>query len=1028
MRLALAALALLALAALSACGGGEPAPAPTPPEPAATATAVAATATPAKAAATPTPTVTATPVSTTSPTPMATPSPAPNTFRYDALDVTGRITEPGSYAFLTVNGEVVTTYESLRYDGPPDGSATVLRIHEADADGVSRAAFYASVEVGDIFEWRERDDCWVRYRVTSVSPAVSGVKPLGIRMVAYAYAGCAGGIRAIGDRAYRWAPPNLSHSDFTTAIRFGPFFLHQPGWRGEYPGNERMPARYGEPGEQRVGRILSSDLATVRKHPLWTEPDLPAGWTLTEATAGMDGQYGYWAHYAPPGGGYGVNIVIRYLDYLPIWEPSSSTASTLIQEMRFIDGRPAVVEYSPLGSGTPSSPYVAIYDEATGMLYEVIGQAPSLRQAGVDAVIAIARSLYQSPAPTTFRYDALDATGAVGEPGAYAFLAADGAPVTTYEGLRDGSTVGLRIHETDADGVSRAAFYGSVEAGDVFEWREHETCWVRYQVTSVAPPVSGVKRLGVRWTTYSVMGCGTGAIPAPKAVRTYQWSPPNIQSTGIIAPVRHGPYLLHPIDWDGELEEAVSVATEGLATSERVASSDLTVVRQHPLWREPDLPDGWALYSATVGYEGIDGFFAIYLDALGGFGAEVAVIRLHRLPGYISAPGGLSIYETRTIDGHPAVVRYSPTGDLTHPTVAYIFDEATGIQYLVVGISPRVGGSADAVIAIARSLYQSPTPAPATFRYDALDATGAVAEPGAYAFLAADGAPVTTYEGLRDGSTVALRIHETDADGVSRAAFYASAKVGDIFEWRERDDCWVRYQVTSVAPPVAGVKRLGVAAMTYAFTGCSGAIDAGTAFTLNPGPLPDLGGFDLAYPIRHGPYQLTPKDWTGAIEPETSHEPPGWNEANPVYTSDLATAQKLPYWRDTKLPEGWTFLSAGTDLRVLYGYCASWANADGYGGVDICGFHSSARAWPAARRGPHVVYETRMIEGRPAMVRYSPTSLAQHSAGVPIKLWIYDPGTESEYTILGADSSLRGSSVDAVIAIAESLFAEPEAR
>ena len=88
-----------------------------------------------------------------------------------------------------------------------------------------------------------------------------------------------------------------------------------------------------------------------------------------------------------------------------------------------------------------------------------------------------------------------------------------------------------------------------------------------------------------------------------------------------------------------------------------------------------------------------------------------------------------------------------------------------------------------------------------TFRYDSYDTTGEVAEPGSYAFLAdpADTtSAVTTYEGLRDGTTTALRIHETDADGVSRAAFLDTVEVGDLFEWREADDCFVRYTVTEV--------------------------------------------------------------------------------------------------------------------------------------------------------------------------------------------------------------------------------------
>ncbi|MCY3887897.1 MAG: hypothetical protein OXG19_09410 [Chloroflexi bacterium] len=56
-------------------------------------------------------------------------------------------------------------------------------------------------------------------------------------------------------------------------------------------------------------------------------------------------------------------------------------------------------------------------------------------------------------------------------------------------------------------------------------------------------------------------------------------------------------------------------------------------------------------------------------------------------------------------------------------------------------------------------------------RYDTYDLSGAVAEPGHYAFLADPDDPasaVSTYEGLRDGTTTALLIHTHDAHGISR--------------------------------------------------------------------------------------------------------------------------------------------------------------------------------------------------------------------------------------------------------------------
>ena len=131
--------------------------------------------------------------------------------------------------------------------------------------------------------------------------------------------------------------------------------------------------------------------------------------------------------------------------------------------------------------------------------------------------------------------------------------------------------------------------------------------------------------------------------------------------------------------------------------------------------------------------------------------------------------------------------------------------------------------------------------APQVLRYDALDATGAVATAGSYAFLADPRDPatvVTTYEGLRAGTARGLLIHTSDADGTSRAALYAAVEVGDLFEWRESDDCFVRYRVTEVHDDPGGETAralFGVEWMTYAFTGCSGDIATSAAATLDWG-------------------------------------------------------------------------------------------------------------------------------------------------------------------------------------------------
>ena len=168
---------------------------------------------------------------------------------------------------------------------------------------------------------------------------------------------------------------------------------------------------------------------------------------------------------------------------------------------------------------------------------------------------------------------------------------------------------------------------------------------------------------------------------------------------------------------------------------------------------------------------------------------------------------------------------------------------------------------------------QAPQAETTPLLYDTYDLSGAVSAPGHYAFLADPDDPtsaVTTYEGLRDGSTTGLLIHTHDAHGVSQAALYDAVEAGDLVEWRQAGDCFVRYQVTAVQPDPTGTvpqKLLAVAWMTYAFAGCSGTIATTTAATLDWSALPDLGGTSLTTPVVHGTLQVVPEGWTGAIDP-----------------------------------------------------------------------------------------------------------------------------------------------------------------
>ena len=347
-------------------------------------------------------------------------------------------------------------------------------------------------------------------------------------------------------------------------------------------------------------------------------------------------------------------------------------------------------------------------------------------------------------------------------------------------------------------------------------------------------------------------------------------------------------------------------------------------------------------------------------------------------------------------------------------------------------IDGKLGKPGETVGTVVTDSHEATPDETTALRYNAYDAAGEAASAGSYAFLSgADGAAsvVATYEGLRDGTAKRLLIHKSDTQGVSRATLYDAVAAGDFSEWRESDDCWVRYRVTEVLPDPPGSaprKLLAVEWTTYAFTGCSGAIAADTAVVFDWGPLPDLGGPSLAVPIRHGPFQIVPEGWEGQVEEDPFRPWPANSYAKSVVTADLAEARRLPHWRDPTLPSGWTLLLASSgdpSYDPPYGYCAFWANDRGYGGVEICGgFHPSPDQ-PVESSWHGGVVETRMIAGRPTFVVYSPPG-PNHNRYYSIQVWIYDPATAAAYDVNGYDWTLTGNNVDAVIAIARSLFEE----
>ena len=406
-----------------------------------------------------------------------------------------------------------------------------------------------------------------------------------------------------------------------------------------------------------------------------------------------------------------------------------------------------------------------------------------------------------SPLPrTTLTYGAPVTTGSVTDDGDYAFLTDPDdltTAITTYEGLRtglrDGTTIGLVMHQNDGDGASHEAFYDLVRANDVFEWREANGCWMRYVIREVhADPAGDPPRklltLQIYSHPYPDTGC-TGAIRTTGS-RTFTWTPGEFTTGNLPAPVWHGDALWAPRGWSGTLPDAA-----------RITPIDTT----WPLdpMPAPDLGAAWSGY-LSLGYGGvIEGYYG-HTD--GGV-LSVLIYRARLWPGVVMGVAtdratAAHIWELRVIDGWPAAVGYDRVrSDISYAAVDF-YDAANGTIYVFHGGSVAQRNDPEALIALARQfLPDAPAGscqprAPAggrsndsadlgledcglpstTLTYGAPTTTGAVTDDGDYAFLTDPDdltTLVTTYEGLRDGSTTGLVIHQTDSAGTSQADFYA---------------------------------------------------------------------------------------------------------------------------------------------------------------------------------------------------------------------------------------------------------------
>ncbi len=157
-------------------------------------------------ASTPTPPPTSTPAATATAAPAAASEPVREAFHYN-LHASGDVARPGTYALLADAKDLQGRVEAgwfFRAGG--------LLIHESDAGGVSRAAFYETVAVGDVFELWVNRNCFGRFRIAGILEEPAGMprsRLFASEPIASSYALCFSsftGDYPEGDVLFRWRP------------------------------------------------------------------------------------------------------------------------------------------------------------------------------------------------------------------------------------------------------------------------------------------------------------------------------------------------------------------------------------------------------------------------------------------------------------------------------------------------------------------------------------------------------------------------------------------------------------------------------------------------------------------------------------------------------------------------------------------------------------------------------------------------------------------------------------------------------
>ena len=346
------------------------------------------------------------------------------TMRYDRLDAAGAAAVPGSYVFLRRAGDAASAVDNFGYSAV-DG--VELRVHPTDASGASRAAFYDTVRVGDVFDYRANDvDCGLRFAVTSVATTATP-RAFGVRYVAHYGGRCDDFVDAA----------DVSRDGyFVWGVRPG---IPRP--RGEHAPLYGEPVLlYGEPVREGTYRVEEGLPCIV---------DVPAGGAIVYGGS-YDLRPDAADHDAPTAG-------VLLFDV-----PMESTLHIEMPTCREI------------ARSTTSPEADALFDRVMLSLR---------RQYDRAAWFVTTTSRYN-------RLDVTGAAATPGSY-AFLTVAGDPASAISNARRSASETVELRVHPADASGTSHGDLYDIVQVGNTFDYRTNGLdCGLRFRVTSVAETAS----------------------------------------------------------------------------------------------------------------------------------------------------------------------------------------------------------------------------------------------------------------------------------------------------------------------------------------------------------------------------------------------------------------------------------------------------------------------------------------------------------------------------------------------------------